>query len=141
MFDELTKYKQTGHFFFKPGDQLASVCNAPKECSGIYLIYTLEKGSVNLIYIGISGRKGPDGNILHRKDGLRGRFITGKQFGERRSISWPKQMRLENIEALDIYWYVTHGSHDSDFPRDIEKALLEKYLDIYGQWPRWNKKS
>jgi hypothetical protein len=139
MINLLTQYKQNGHFFFKPTDRLAEVCNAPKDSSGVYVIYALEKGKVNLIYIGISGRKGPDGNILHRKDGLRGRFLTGKQFGDLRQKTWPAQMCLENIEALDIYWFVTHGNSDSDFPRDIEVNLLQKYLALFGRLPRWNR--
>ncbi len=77
MFDELNKYKQHDHFFFKPADRLSEVCNAPNNSSGIYLINALEKGKVNLIYIGISGRRGADEKIVHRKDGLRGRFLTG----------------------------------------------------------------
>ena len=139
MFDELNKYKQQGHFFFKPDDRLSSVCNAPNNSSGIYLINALENGKVNLIYIGISGRKGSDEKIRHRKDGLRGRFLTGKQFGNLRQKTWPNQMRLENIEALDIYWYVTHGLHNKDFPRELEIILLNKYLSLYGRLPRWNK--
>lgn len=63
MFDELKKYKNNGHFFFTPSDNLASVCNAPAKHSDIYCIYALQKGKVNLIYIGISGRQGVDGII------------------------------------------------------------------------------
>ena len=139
MFDELGKYKQNGHFFLKQDDSLTDVCNAPKDCSGIYMVYALEKGKVNLIYIGISGRIGKDGNIVHRKDGLRGRFLTGKQFGGLRKITWPIQTRLENIEALDIYWYVTYGSQNADFPRELEIRLLKKFCDFHGRLPRWNK--
>ncbi|MES2455755.1 MAG: hypothetical protein V4594_09455 [Bacteroidota bacterium] len=139
MFDELKKYKENGHFFFKPEDRLSVVCNAPVKCSGIYLIYVLEQGRVNLIYIGISGRKGEDGNIIHRKDGLRGRFLTGKTDGILRKTYWPQRMILENIEALDIYWYVTHGKLNQDFPRELEIELLSKYQSINGRLPRWNK--
>lgn len=138
--DELSKYKQTGHFFFNQTDNLSSVCNAPNDCSGIYLIYALEKGKVNLIYFGISGRKDADGNIKHRKNGLRGRFLTGKQFGDRRQITWPIQMKSENIEALDVYWYVTYGELNNDYPRDIEIQLLQDFRSIHGYLPRWNKK-
>ena len=138
MFDELKKYKEQGHFFFKPTDNLATVCNAPKSCSGIYLIYALQKGRVTLIYVGISGRKGIDGKILHRKDGLRGRFLTGKQFGTLRKHSWPAKMKMENIYALDIHWYVTHGAANADFPREVEIRLLQQYRDIYGALPAWN---
>ncbi|MCY7310619.1 MAG: hypothetical protein LH619_07565 [Chitinophagaceae bacterium] len=139
MFNELNKYKQKGHFFFKHDDNLSAVCNAPKDCSGIYLIYALEKGNVNLIYIGISGRTGKDGNIIHRKDGLRGRFLTGKQFGGLRKTTWPVKIKLDDIEALDIYWFVTHGSQNKDLPRYLEIALLKKFHSINGCFPRWNK--
>ena len=33
MFDELSKYKQTKHFFFKVTDKLNKVCNAPTDKS------------------------------------------------------------------------------------------------------------
>ena len=140
MFDELSRYKKTGHFLLKPTDNLASVCNAPKSCSGLYIVYALEKGKVNLIYIGISGRKGPDGKIKHRQDGLRGRFVTGKQFGGLRKVTWCKQMELENIEALNVYWYVTYDEVYSDFPKKLEEDLLEKFEVFHGNLPRWNKK-
>ena len=139
MFDELEKYKQNGHFFFKPSDVLSSVCNAPDNCSGIYCIYALAKGRVTLIYIGISGRRGSDGNIKHRKGGIRGRFLTGKQFGDRRCKTWPAKMKEENIEALDIYWWITYDGKVKHFPRDIEEKILRKHHAIFGNLPAWNK--
>ena len=138
MFDELNKYKQKGRFFFKATDRLADVCNAPNDSSGIYIIHSLEKGKVNLIYIGISGRKGADGNIIHRKGGIRGRFLSGKQFGDRRSKTWPLKMKEERIEALDIYWWITYDDMIKDFPREIEEGLLRKFFALYGSLPRWN---
>jgi hypothetical protein len=138
MLEELNKYNQKGNFKFTPLDKLSTVCTAPNNCSGIYLIYALTKGNRELIYIGISGRKGIDGKIIHRKDGLRDRFLTGKQFGDRRQISWVNQMNSENIEALDIYWYATYGDLNNDFPRDLEIRLLSKYRDKHGFLPRWN---
>ena len=140
MFDELEKYKEQGSFFFRSEDRLSEVCNAPKDCSGLYLIYSLKQGKVELIYIGISGRRGSDNKIIHRKDGLRGRFLTGKQFGDRRSITWPVQMKIDGIEALHVHWFVTFGSCNSDFPRELEEKFLSKYATIYGAWPSWNKK-
>lgn len=49
-------------------------------------------------------------------------------------------MKFENIEALDVYWYVTHNNQYLDCPRELDRQLLQKYLDIYGTLPRWNKK-
>lgn len=146
MFSELSKYKHTGHFFLKPEDELSKVCNAPSDKSGVYIIYSLKNGKIDLIYIGCSGKKNPDGSMFIRKAGLGGikdRLVNGKQkqFGNMaRKKSWPLQIKKEKIEALDIYWYVTHNETYTDCPHDIEQMLLEKYFEIYGCRPKWNKK-
>ena len=102
MLSKLNLYKEKGIFSFKSTDSLAAVCNAPKNCSGIYLIYALVNGEKELIYIGISGRKSADGKIIHRKDDLRGRFLTGKTDGVLRKIAWPDRMIAQNLKELEI---------------------------------------
>ena len=143
MFDELNKYKQNDHFFFKRTDSLRQVCNAPTDKSGVYIVYALKKGRVELTYIGRSGKVQEDGTIFIRQAGLGGikdRIVNGHQFGKfPRRISWPSQMTKENIEALDIYWYVTHNDKYIDCPSILEKQLLKKHSDIHGRRPRWNK--
>jgi hypothetical protein len=141
MFDELTKYKHSNHFFFKPSDNLRERCNAPTDKSGVYVIYSLKGGHVELIYIGCSGKVEKDGSLFIRKAGLGGikdRLVNGKQFGDPRRNSWRTQMLKEKIEALDIYWYVTHSDNFVDCPRILENKLLQKHFDIYGRLPRWN---
>jgi len=141
MFDELNKYKQNDHFFFKPSDNLEKVCNAPTDKSGVYIIYALKDGRVELIYIGRSGEIKSDDLLFIRKAGLGGlkdRLVNGKQFGEARRNSWKKKMVDEKIEALDIYWYATHNEKFIDCPRILENKLLQKHLDIYGMLPKWN---
>ena len=143
MFDELNKYKQNDHFFFNRTDNLGQVCNAPPDKSGVYIVYSLKGGRVELIYIGRSGKVKEDGTMSIRKAGLGGikdRIVNGHQFGSiPRRISWPNQMIKENIEALDIYWYVTHNDKYTDCPNILEKQLLKKHSDIHGRRPRWNK--
>ena len=142
MFDELTKYEQHNHFFLKPKDSLKEVCNAPTNRSGIYIVYALKSGKIELIYIGRSGKHNSDGSMFIRKAGLGGikdRIVNGHQFGKiPRRISWINQIVKEKIEALDIYWYATHNHNYSDCPRVLENKLLQKHLDIYGRLPRWN---
>ena len=142
MFDELKKYKTQNHFFYKATDNLKDVCNAPVDKSGVYLIYALAKGKVELIYIGRSGKKQKDGKIFIRKAGLGGikdRLVNGHQFGKiPRHKSWANQMRIENIDALDIYWHITHDQKNNDCPREIESYLLDKHLQVFGRLPRWN---
>lgn len=142
MLDELTKYKQSNHFFFKPADNLGDRCNAPNDKSGVYIIYSLKGGHIELIYIGRSGEVKKDGSLFIRKAGLGGikdRLVNGKQFGESRHNSWRTQMLKEKIEALDIYWYVTHNDNFVDCPKILESRLLQKHFDIHGRLPKWNK--
>jgi len=141
MFDELSKYKQNNHFFFKVTDNLNQVCNAPTDKSGVYIVYALKGGQIELIYIGRSGEIKSDGTIFIRKAGFGGikdRLVNGKQFGERRRNSWKTIMQYEKIEALDIYWYATHDEKFTDCPKILENKLLQTHMDIYGQLPKWN---
>ncbi len=48
-------------------------------------------------------------------------------------------MKAENIEALDVYWYVTHDMNNNDCPSEVEKELLQIYAGFYVQLPRWKK--
>jgi hypothetical protein len=111
MFDELEKYQDNDHFFYDPTQQFNDVSNVPKDFVGIYLIYALERGRVNLVYTGTSLPEGP----------------------------LAPKMLLENIEALDIYWYVTNVKGKLVSPEDAEDEILEVYHSVYGSAPRWNE--
>ena len=52
MLDELGKYKEKDHFFFQSNEALAMACNAPTDKSGVYVVYALKNGKIELIYIG-----------------------------------------------------------------------------------------
>jgi hypothetical protein len=142
MFDELEKYKESNHFFLKPNISLGQVCNAPTNKSGVYLVYTMKKGKISLVYIGRSGKVNKDGSMFVRKaalGGIKDRIVNGHQFGKiPRRISWHIQMIKENIEALDIYWYITHNAEYIDCPRILENKLLTRYIEIHGCLPEWN---
>ncbi|GGE70917.1 hypothetical protein EV200_11256 [Pedobacter psychrotolerans] len=143
MFDELTKYKKKDHFFFRATDALSQVCNAPTNQSGIYIVYALKNGKIELVYIGRSGKIKSDGTMFIRKTGLGGikdRIVNGHQFGKiARRKSWPIQMLSEGIEALDVYWYATHDINLNDCPRLLENKLLKRHTEIFGQLPKWNR--
>lgn len=145
MFDELTKYEHNNHFFFTANDSLEKECNVPTDKSGVYIIFALKNGNIELVYIGRSGKIEKNGKMFIRKTGLGGikdRIVNGHQFGKSpRRISWPNQIKFENIEALDIYWYVTHNQEYQDCPRMLKNKLLQKHVDIYGRLPRWNNKA
>jgi hypothetical protein len=149
MFDELNKYKNKNHFFVMPGNKLSEVCNAPDSSngtfiSGIYLIYALTKSRIDLFYIGRSGKKGQDGEIKNQKTGYGGlkETITNSKASDEASKgkSWSTRMKAEDIDALDIYWYVTCDGVNNVFPEDVERVLLQQYINLYGELPKWNRR-
>lgn len=141
MFKVLEKYQEKGSFSFRPSDNLNNKCNAPQHSSGIYTIYKEEVKPENLNFIGISGRENSKGEIQHRTDGIGGRIIKGKQFGDIRSRSWPKIMREDAIITIHVRWFVTYGKHNQDYPRPIENKLLRILLAVNGTLPSWNKET
>lgn len=139
MFEELDKYKSNGHFFFSENEELKSVCNAPINGIGVYVVYALKGGKIELIYIGSSGKILQSGKKKIRIGGIADRIVNGKQFGEPRRKSWKSKIISENIEALDIYWYETFDEKNNDIPSTIEGILIQRFYDIYGVLPKWNK--
>ncbi len=142
MFSILDKYKTQDHFFLTPEQELQTVCNAPADKSGVYVIYALKKGRVELIYIGHSGKLEKDGSLSNKEgfSGLKDEIVNGRQFGKTPAhIAWKKQMTRENIEALNIYWYVTDDAGYTDCPETLKRNLLRQHQDIFGAFPKWNK--
>ena len=136
MFNSLKKYS-SDNFIFDKNQPLKEVCNAPKNKSGIYLIYAIKQNNSTLVYIGSSGKIQNNGKIKHRNGGLYDRLVNGKQFGKRRNLSFAEKLIDENIDALNIYWYDTLSQND--IPATIEGLVIQKYFDANGCLPRWNK--
>lgn len=138
MFDELDIYKQSGHFIFRRGQSLLMVSKDVPESAGIYLIYLLRKGKVELAYIGASGTINQKGKFSTQL--LKGR-INNKQDGIKRQAFFEENMEKDtSIEALDIYWYVTFEKEIQHLPGYVEAILLQRYFDVHGCLPEWNKK-
>lgn len=135
MFDELDIYKDNGHFFFERGKTLSEVCNAPDK-PGVYYIIMLRKGKVQLVYIGASGTINQRGEFSTQL--LYGR-INNKQNGVKRQQFFEEVMLQNEIDALDIYWFVTFDKNQRHLPAYVEAVLLQKHFDMYGCLPEWNK--
>jgi hypothetical protein len=118
MFDELKKYKETDHFFLKPSDSLVKVCKAPENKSGVYIIFALKNGRLELVQIGCS----------NENEGIRDQII-------KEQLYLKTKIKQENIEALDIYWYVTQTSKAINDPRKITSQVLKTHQGIYGHAP------
>jgi hypothetical protein len=136
MFDETEKYKCSGHFFLNKGGSLATQSKDVPELVGVYYIYRLAKGRVDLVYIGKSGTIQQGGKF--KKQTLRDR-INNKQDGAKRQVFFDEKMESEHIDALDIYWFVTMDKNNNDLPSYVEGLLMQRYFDVYGKLPPWNK--
>jgi hypothetical protein len=136
MFDETKKYKNWGHFFFKKGDELSEVSKDVPEMPGVYYIIRLAGGRVELVYIGKSGTVLQNGSFKGQTLGGR---INNKQENMKRQAFFDKKMLEENIDGLDIYWFVTIDKNHQDLPGFMEGQLMQRYFAIQGKLPPWNK--
>lgn len=124
MFDELKKYKEKDHFFLRANDDLNVVCNAPSK-NGVYLIYSLNRGRIELIYIGCT-------DITTDTPGLNDQITSREKFLK-------TKIKEEGSDALDIYWYVTDTTKKNDNPKEIEVKILQRHITVFQTLPRWNK--
>ena len=136
MFDEIKKYKNKGHFFFKKGDRLTDVSKDVPELPGVYYIIRLSRGNIDLVYIGRTGTMNESGISKHQL--LKG-TINNKSGGMKMQKYFEQKLIAENIDGLDIYWYVTMDKTNNDLPGYVEGLLMQKYFDMHGKLPPWNK--
>ena len=136
MFAELDKYENKGHFFLEKGDDLKEATKNVPNLPGVYYIVRLSQGNVEVVYIGKSGTIKQDGSF--KEQGLQSR-LNNKQDGIKRQLFFEKKFIEENIEALDVYWFVTFDKSESDLPSYIESLIMQIFFDVHGRLPEWNK--
>jgi len=136
MFDETKKYRNNGHFFFKKGDSLMQVSKSVPDLPGVYYIVRLSNWRIELVYIDKSGTIQQNGQI--KDQGLQSR-LNNKQEGIEKQDFFESRILKENIDALDIYWFVTFDTKSKDLPGFVEGLLIQRFFDIYGRLPLWNK--
>ena len=139
MYKEVKKFKVNGNFVFTLENDLESVCNAPLNGNGVFLVFQISTDSKELIMVGSTGTVQNDGTLKSKNGGLYDKIVNGHQFAKTgRKYSWPAQMKLENIESLEIYWYETFTDKVKIIPTFIEGQLLQNFLNENGRLPRWN---
>ena len=138
MFKELDKYTSNDHFFLTRKDILSEVCNTPKTGIGVYLIYALKDGKVELVYIGSAGKIKQDGTIMSSSEGIYDAIVNGGQSQSPQNFSLKERVLAENIEALDVYWYKTYDQKQKDIPRVTQSMIMEIFFHVHQRLPRWN---
>jgi hypothetical protein len=136
---ELNKFKIKNQFSFSIDDDLELVCNAPDAGAGIFIVYAVEGENKELIMVGSTGTIQNDGTLKSKNGGLFDKIVNGHQFAKTsRKYSWSTQMKLENIERLEVYWYETFNDSDKVLPTFMEAQILQNFFDENSKLPRWN---
>jgi hypothetical protein len=137
MYKELKKFKVSNQFSFTTDDSLEEVCNA-SEGSGVFLVYSVGDEK-ELIMVGSTGTVQNNGTLKTKNGGLADKIVEGHQFAKTgRKYSWPAQMKLENIDKLEVVWYETFNEDVKAIPTAVEGQILQNFLDQNGRLPRWN---
>ncbi len=131
MFDETNKYKTKGHFFYKPGDDFAVVTKDVPSICGVYYIFRLAAGRIQLVHIGKSGS-------VFQNGAFESRPLFGENYQKTQKF-FEKKCKAEKIDALDIYWFVTMDKNHRDIPSYVEGLLMQKHFELYGKLPLWNE--
>jgi hypothetical protein len=138
MHKELEKFAVKGSFTFTQDDSLEQVCNAP-ESAGVFVVYATEGESKELVMVASTGTVQNDGTLKSKNGGLHDKIVEGHQFAKTgRKYSWPAQMKLENIDALEVLWFETFNADIKGIPTAVEGQVLQAFLDQNGKLPRWN---
>jgi hypothetical protein len=139
MYKELKKFKTQNTFSISQEDSLEIACNAPIAGSGIFMVYAVDGEDKELIMVGSTGTVQNDGNLKIKNGGLFDKIVNGHQFAKTaRKYSWISQMKLENIERLEVSWYETFNEKNKAIPTAVEGQMLQNFLDEKGTLPRWN---
>lgn len=139
MYKELEKFKASNSFTFTVEDSLEQVCNAPESGAGVFVVYAVEGDAKELIMVGSTGTVQNDGTLKSKNGGLYDKIVNGHQFAKTgRKYSWPAQMKLETIAALEVVWYETFNADTKGIPTTVEGQVLQNFLDSNGKLPRWN---
>ena len=139
MYKELKKFKNQNSFSFTQNDNLETVCNASENVSGVFLVYVVKDEVKELIMVGSTGTIQNDGTLKSKNGGMFDKIVNGHQFAKTgRKYSWPAQMKIENIDRLEVYWYDTFNDKNKVIPTFVEGQILQLHLDETGKLPRWN---
>ncbi len=139
MYKELSKFEINNSFIFEINDSLEQVCNAPELASGVFLVYTVKGEVKELIMVASTGTVQNDGTLKVKNGGLYDKIVNGHQFAKTgRKYSWPAQMKIENIQKLEIFWYETFNNETKVIPTYLEGQILQNFLDEKGVLPKWN---
>lgn len=89
-----------------------------------------------MVYIGKAGTIDQSGDP--KKQCLRDR-INNIRGDMKPQDFFNSKVKEKYIDGLDIYWFVTMDESKNDLPGYVEGLLMQRFFEIYGSLPIWNK--
>jgi hypothetical protein len=107
--NDILKRFENGQFILFKDQKLANVCNAPKDASGVYLVFKDNLDFKSLVYIGASGKMLQSGEFKHRIYGLNARIRNGNHqlTNVPRRKAWPNFLSNHEMQSINVKWYIT----------------------------------
>ena len=103
---------------------------------GVFYILKLAKGRVDLVSLGKSN------TLLDSKKKKVNSLKQGILYfpnGEEREPFLLEKMKKEQVDAIDIYWYVTLDKKNDHLPEYALGMLMQRYYENYGKLPIWDE--
>ncbi len=105
MFDEVKKYKNNGHFFFKKGADLKQVSKDVPDLPGVYCIVRLSNGRIEIVYIGKSGTMQQNGHL--KDQGLHERLH--QHLPSVSMFDFQSMITRTMAQSCSFLWYILFG--------------------------------
>ncbi|MDD2965323.1 MAG: hypothetical protein PHQ65_12685 [Bacteroidales bacterium] len=137
MFSAIHPYSHTDHFFYRLGDSLETHVEKLPDLPGVFIIFTLAHGRINMVYVGAT-------HVENRKKGIKAIGLKShlNTIGIRRSYEdeWNARIATYDMDALDVYWYVTMDNKGkNDLPGFVKANVLHEFFDVHGCLPAWQE--
>ena len=88
-----------------------------------------------MVYIGKSVAITQNGEV---KNLLQGAGPNNEQEKVKGQLFLDMKMQKENIDGLDIYWFITMNKKNNDLPGYVEGLLIQRFFETYDRLPEWN---
>ena len=126
-----------GTFRFHAEDNLAETITKAEvpRSKGVYVIFGVRGGSLEAVYIGKSGTF--ENGSGFKEQGLN-RRLQMKQGEFYRKELFPRKIKEEGWDCLEILWIETVNEEHDVLPGAVEGALLQEFYRKNKQLPLWN---
>ncbi len=137
----LRRYAQqydNGSFIYKKGDEIKKV-QCPNKY-GVYVIYGINNGSEEIIYIGAAGTVTQDGKF--KNQGIKDRISNTRKKQSADNYYQGEGMLGDNTYShLEFRWFVTlddNSGNNNKLPKFAEAELIQCYYNENGCLPKEN---